>query len=81
MDLAAGTCSQLPFQFIPKEPDGVEVRALCKPVKFFNTKLRKQFRYGDGFVHGDIVMLKQERSFTKLFTQSWKYSIVQKITL
>lgn len=29
------------FQFIPEVLDGVAVRAQCKPVKFFNTKLNK----------------------------------------
>ena len=29
--------SQSAFQFIPKVVNGVEVRALCRPVKFFNT--------------------------------------------
>jgi hypothetical protein len=37
--------SQLAFQFISKVFDGVEVRALCRPVKFFHT---------------DQTMLKQE---------------------
>ena len=35
--------SQLAFQFIPKVFDGVEVRALCMPVKFFHTDLDKPF--------------------------------------
>ena len=41
--------------------DVVEVRALCKPVKFFHTDLDKPFLYGPQFVHGGIVMLKQEK--------------------
>ena len=49
------------FQFIPKVFDGVKVRTLCRTVKFFHTDLNKPFMYGPGFVHGDIVMLKQER--------------------
>ena len=39
------------FQFIPKVLDRVEVRALCRPVKFFQSKLGKLFLYGDGFVY------------------------------
>ena len=69
-------CSQSAFQFIPKVFDGVEVRALCKPVKFFHTDLDKPFLYGPRFLHGGIVMLKQERAFPKLFPQSWKHRIV-----
>ncbi len=30
-------------------------------VQFFHIKQRKPFLYGAGFVHGGIVMLKQER--------------------
>ncbi len=30
-----------PFQLIPKLFDGVEVRAVCGPVKFFHTKLNQ----------------------------------------
>ena len=33
----------LHFQFIPKALEGVEVRALCRPVRFFHTKLGKHF--------------------------------------
>jgi hypothetical protein len=51
--------------------DGVEVRALCRPVKFFHTDLDKPFLYGPRFVHGGIVMLKQETAFLKLFPQSF----------
>ena len=52
---------------------GVEVRALCRPVKFFHTDLDTPFLYGLRFVHGDMVMLKQERAFPKLLPQSWKH--------
>ena len=48
------------FSFIPKGFAGGEVRALCKPVKFIHTVLNKPFLYGPRFVHGGIVMLKQE---------------------
>jgi hypothetical protein len=50
------------FQLIPKLIDGVKVRALCRPVKFFHTNLGKPFLLGTPFVHGGIVMLKQERA-------------------
>jgi hypothetical protein len=50
--------------------DKVEVRALCRPVKFFHTDLDKPFLYGPHFVHGDIVILKQERAFPILLPQS-----------
>ena len=49
--------SQSVFQFIPKLVNGVEVRALCRPVKFFHTDLDKPFLYGHHFVHRGIVML------------------------
>ena len=68
--------SQLAFQFLPKVLDGVEVRALCRPVKFFHNDLDKPFLYGPRFVHGGIAMLKQERAFPKLLPQSWKHRIV-----
>ena len=63
--------SQSAFQFIPKVLDGVKIRALCRPVKFFHTDLDKSFMYGLHFVHRVIVMLKQERAFLKLLPQSW----------
>ena len=43
--------------------DGLEVRVLCRPVKFFHTKLDKPFLYGPHFMHRGIVMLKQVRAF------------------
>jgi hypothetical protein len=43
---------------------------------FFHTDLDKPFMYGPRFVHGGIVMLKQEMAFPKLLPQSWKYRIV-----
>jgi hypothetical protein len=66
---AIRTGLQSAFQFIPKVFDVVEVRALCRPVKFFHTDLDKLFLYGPCFVYGGIVMLKQERAFTKLLPQ------------
>ena len=41
-------------QFIPMVFDGVEVRALCRPVKLFLIDLDKPFLYGPGFVHGGM---------------------------
>jgi hypothetical protein len=41
------------------------------PVNFFYTVLNKPFLYGPRFVHGGIVMLKQESGFTKLLPQRW----------
>jgi hypothetical protein len=67
--------SQSAFQFIPKMFDGVETRALCRPVKFFHTDLDKPFLYRPRFVHRGIVILKQEKAFPKLFPQSRKHSI------
>ena len=63
--------SQSAFQGILKVFDGVEVRALCGPVMYFLTGFDKQFLDGPRFVHGGIVMLKQERAFPKLLPQSW----------
>ena len=62
--------SQSAFQFNAKVFNGVEVRALCRPVKFYHTDLDKTFLYGPRFVHRSIVMLNQERTLTKLLQQS-----------
>ena len=64
------------FHFIPKVFDGVEVRPLCRPVKFFYTDLVKPFLYEPRFVHRGNVTLKQERAFPKLLPQSLKHRIV-----
>ena len=61
---------------VPLVFDGVEVNALCRPVKLFHTDLYKPFQYGPCFVHEGIVMLKEERTFLKLLPQSWKHRIV-----
>ena len=53
--------SQLVVQFLPKVFNGVEVRAVCRPVKFFHT---------------DLVKLKRERVFPKLLLHIWKHRIV-----
>ena len=63
------------FQFIPTVFGGVEVRALCRPVKFFNTDLDKPFLYGPRFMCGGIVMLKQEMAFPELLPQSWNVTV------
>jgi hypothetical protein len=73
---AISLASQSAFQLIPKVFDRVEVRALCRPVKFFHTDLNKPFLYGPRFVHRGIVMLKWERALTKLLLQSCKDRIV-----
>uniref|UniRef100_UPI0035901350 leukocyte tyrosine kinase receptor n=1 Tax=Myxine glutinosa TaxID=7769 RepID=UPI0035901350 len=62
--------SQSAFQFIPKVFDGVEVRALCRLVKFFHTDLNKPFLHGPALCTWAFVMLKQERAFPKLFPQT-----------
>ena len=72
---------QSALQFIQKVFDGIEVRALRRPVTFFHTDLNKLFLYGPRFVHGGIVMLKQERDFPKLLLQSWKHRIVSNVIL
>jgi hypothetical protein len=56
--------------------DGVEVKALCRPVKFFHTNLNKKNLYGPRFMTGGIVMLKREKAIPKLLPQSWKHRIV-----
>lgn len=48
----------------PKGVGPEEVRALCRTVNFFHTK---PFLCGPGFVHGAIVVLKQERDDTNYF--------------
>lgn len=42
---------------------GVEVRALCRPMKFFHSTPGKLFLYRPCFVHGGFDILKQERAF------------------
>ena len=71
--------SPLAFQFIPKMFGGVEVKALCRPDKFFHTDLDKAFLYGPQFVQGGIAMLKLEMAFPKLLSQSWKNRIVYNV--
>jgi hypothetical protein len=53
--------------------DGIEVRALCRPVKFFHTDLDKPFLYGPRFVHAGIVMLKQERTVPQTVARIYIY--------
>ncbi len=61
-------------QFIPKVLDGVEVRALCRPVKFSLTELRKPFLYGPHCVQGRNVMLKLEKGLIQTVTRKLKYN-------
>ena len=56
--------------------DGVEVRALCRPVKFFHSDLDEPFLYGPRFVRGGVIMLNWEKAFPKLLPQSWKHRII-----
>ncbi|MCI4391931.1 hypothetical protein PGIGA_G00140000 [Pangasianodon gigas] len=51
--------AKLVFQFIPKVFSGVEVRALCRPLKFFHNNLGEPCLHGPRFVHRGIVMLEQ----------------------
>ena len=62
----------MPFKFISKIFYGVEFRALCRPVKFFHTNLDNPLMYDPRVVHGDIVMLKQEKAFPKHLQQRTK---------
>lgn len=41
-------------QILQKVLDGVEVLALCRPVKVFHTKLRKLFLFKACFIHRDM---------------------------
>ncbi len=43
---------------ISKVFDGLEVRVLCEPVKFFHIKLIQPCLYGPGFVHWGTGMLE-----------------------
>ncbi len=48
------------FQFIPKVLGGAEVRTQCRQIKFFHTKLGKQFLYEAGFVScGTVSIIKK----------------------
>jgi hypothetical protein len=64
--------SQSALQFTPKVFDGVEVNALCRPVKFFHTNLDNPFQYGPRFVHCHAETAKE----LKLLPQSWKHKTV-----
>ncbi|KAK3513131.1 hypothetical protein QTP70_003769 [Hemibagrus guttatus] len=57
----------------------VEVRTLCRTVKFLHTKLTHPCLYGPCFVHWCAVMLEQEGVIPKLFPQSWEHEIVQNV--
>uniref|UniRef100_A0A0E9WTX1 Uncharacterized protein n=1 Tax=Anguilla anguilla TaxID=7936 RepID=A0A0E9WTX1_ANGAN len=73
-DWAISPDLHLAFQLIPKVLDGVEVRTLCRPVKFIRTDLYKTISIwtlfcARGYCHA-------ERAFPKLLPQSWKQRIV-----
>lgn len=60
---------------------GVEVKALCRPVKFFHTKLGKPFFLDLALcTEALFVMLKLKKIF-KLLLQSWKNTVSFKISL
>ena len=59
--------SQSAFQFIVKVFDVVEVRALCRPVKFFHMISTNHFCMDLTLCTGGIAMLNQEMAFLKLF--------------
>ena len=66
--------SQSTFQFMPKVFDGVEVKALCRPVKFFHTDLNKPFPYGPlcarGHCHAETGKGLPQTVATKLEAQN-----------
>lgn len=49
----------------------VEVRALGRPVQFFNTKMVKIFLYGPFFCAREHSSLKKRSAFLKLLPHSW----------
>lgn len=68
--LSAKGLAQSALQFIPKTVfDGVDVKALCRPVKFNHTD--RQTISVRTSVHGGFDMLKQEKGLPPL-PQSWK---------
>ena len=71
--------STLIHSIIPKVIYRVEVRTLCRPVKFLHPKITHSCLYGPCFVHWCAVMLEQERAIPKLFPQSWEHEIVQNV--
>ena len=66
---------------IPKVFYRVEVRTLCRPVKFLHPKLAPPCLYGPCFVHWWAVMLEQGGAVPKLLPQSWEHEIVQNVLL
>ncbi|KAB5559430.1 hypothetical protein PHYPO_G00028930 [Pangasianodon hypophthalmus] len=62
------------FQFISKVFSGVEVRALCRTLEFFHSKLVRPCLHRARFAHRHTVMLKQERTFPKC---SCKFGSIQ----
>lgn len=74
---AIRSSSQSAFQLIPVVLGGVEVSPLCRPIKFPHTKPgKKAFLYERGFVHWEVVTVKQRRIFSKQFPQASKHSNV-----
>lgn len=72
--------SQSAFQLIPVVLGGVEVSPRCRPIKFPHTKPgKKAFLYKRGFVHSDVVTVKQRRIFSKQLPQSSKHTNVSYI--
>ena len=69
------------FQFISKVFDQVEVRALCRPVKFIHTDLHKPFLYEPRFVHMDIDMLKQKLVRSTESSRMSLYAVVLRLPL
>lgn len=60
-----------PFQFILEVLDGVKVRAACRTDRVLSHQTGKNLSFMDVacFVYGGIVMLEQERTFSKLLPQ------------
>uniref|UniRef100_A0A667XDP1 Niban apoptosis regulator 2b n=1 Tax=Myripristis murdjan TaxID=586833 RepID=A0A667XDP1_9TELE len=57
----------------------VQVRTLCRPVKFIHTRLCHPCLYGPCFVHWCTVMLEEEGARSKLFPQGWEHGIVRNV--
>lgn len=56
--------------------DEIQIRALCRPVKFFHTHVLKLCLYRPRLVDRSIVMLIQERAFNEWLPYSWKHRIL-----
>jgi hypothetical protein len=71
---------QSPFKFIPKVFNGVDVRALCRPVKFFHSDLHKPFLYGTSLCHAETGKVLPQTVVTKLEAQNSWESVVEKVS-